>query len=74
MSRDRRRVQSALYVTFLVSLGMALLLGLPAIWGVDPGKTGWRLISSCALIAMSSALALSATRIVLGQLPEDDKS
>ncbi|HEX5050909.1 MAG TPA: hypothetical protein VFZ65_03975 [Planctomycetota bacterium] len=71
-------VQRILYRVFLVSGGIATLIGLAMIWGLEPehrdsGMLLVRVLGTCVVVALASGLTLSATRVVEGPPPEDDR-
>lgn len=76
MSRATR-LQTALYRVFLVTCTTATVLGLTALWGLTPGgefsNLMYRSLVSCVIVAIASALTMSATRLVTGRSPEDDR-
>jgi Tfp pilus assembly protein PilN len=76
VSSDRSKFQLVVYLIFLVSCAMASVLGLLVIWGVEPrNDTGvllMRLLGTCVLLAIASALTISTTRLATGRGPKDD--
>jgi hypothetical protein len=63
-----------LYRTFLISCSTAAGLGLLLIWRViEASQLLAQVLGSCALVAVVAALTLSATRLVSGPPPEDDR-
>lgn len=78
MSRSNARLQTVLYRVFLVTCTLATVIALLLIWAFDPEHGTWlwllsmRLLGTCVVLAVASALTLSATRIVVGRAPEDD--
>ncbi len=76
MSHKKSQLQIMLYQTFVASGAIAVVLGLLLIWGYEPEKrTGLllvRILATCLVIAVASAFAMSATRLVEGRPPEDD--
>ena len=75
MSSDKRGFQTVVYRIFLISCVMATALGLLAIWGVVvDGSSGvflMRLLGTCVVLAVASALTISTTRLATGRRPED---
>lgn len=76
MSSNRSRLQVAFYRVFIVTGSIAVLLGLLLIWGYEPepgtAKFLARVLGTCVVLALASAFAMSATRLVAGRAPEDD--
>lgn len=76
MSHRRSKLQVVLYRTFFVTGTIAVLLGLHLIWSFapEPATTRFlmRVLGTCVVLAVASAFALSATRLVDGRPPEDD--
>ena len=76
MSNKKSRLQLALYWVFIVTGSIAVLLGLLLIWGFMPGPGSSvflaRVLGTCSVLALASAFAMSATRLVSGRAPEDD--
>ncbi len=71
------KLQQILYLVFLLTGGTATLLGLLLIWGLTPnGPDPWlaRVLGTCIVLAVASALTMSATRLVTGRPPEDDRA
>lgn len=77
MSSARSRLQSVLYRVFLVTCTIATTIGLLLIWGLEPDqRTGLlllRVLGTCVVLAIASAFTMSATRLVAGQPPENDR-
>ena len=76
MSRSKARLQAVLYRVFLVTCTLATAIALLLIWWLDPDREAWvqllRVLGTCVVLAVASALTLSATRLVAGRAPEDD--
>ncbi len=76
MIHKTSKLQGVLYRVFLATCTIATILGLLAIWGFVPmGEEGVllaRLTGTCIVVAVASALTMSATRLVAGRPPEDD--
>ncbi len=72
MNPTRSKLVSRLYPVFLISCGLATALALMLIWGDRPDKLQVRLLFTCCVIAVASAITMSASRIVAGPPPEDD--
>ena len=78
MSRSKARLQAVLYRVFLVTCTLATVIALLLIWAIDPDHGTWlwrlsiRLLGTCVVLAVASALTLSATRIVACRAPEED--
>ena len=70
------KLQPALYRVFIVTGTIATVLGLLLIWGFAPeppaGVVLARVLGTCVVLAVASAFAMSATRLVNGRPPEDD--
>jgi hypothetical protein len=67
------KLQAVLYPVFLVACGAGSLLALLFVWEVlAPSKLLARVLATAAVIAVASALTMSATRLVSGPPPEDD--
>ena len=73
MSRERPTLQVVLYPVFLVSCVTAVALGLLMIWGMQLSVFLFRFVGTCALLAVATAFTMSATRLVSGRVPEDDR-
>jgi hypothetical protein len=72
MTRNGSGLQSVLYRVFLVTGATATVLGLLLIWDVLPGGIlPARVLGTCLVLALASAFALSATRLVSSRPPED---
>ena len=70
-------LQRVLYRVFTVTGTIATVLGLLLIWGVVDVPSGGvilvaRVLGTCVVLAVASAFAMSATRLVSGRPPEDD--
>lgn len=77
MSNKMSRVQGALYRVFLITGSIAVILALLMIWGFAPGgESGellFRVLFTSVVLAVASAFAMSATRLVAGRCPEEDR-
>lgn len=77
MANQRSGLQLVLYRVFVVSGTIATVLGLLLIWGFEPephiGIVLARVLGTCVVLAVASAFAMSATRLVDGRPPEDDR-
>jgi hypothetical protein len=76
MTGDRSRFQTVVYRVFLITCAMATGLGLLVIWGmVSERETGvflMRLLGTCVLLAVASALTISTARLASGRGSKDD--
>ena len=76
MTSKTSGLQRVLYRVFLVTGTIATVLGLLLIWGFVPEPPAAvvlaRVLGTCVVLAVASAFAMSATRLVDGRPPEDD--
>lgn len=70
----RPRLQSWLYRVFLLSCMTATGLGLLVIWGVEPTRLLGRVLGSSLVIAVASALTISANRLMAAPPGEADRA
>ncbi len=77
MNRTTPPLQAFLYRVLIVTVAGATAMGLLLVWGFEPeGKLGnvlMRVAGTCVVLAVASAITLSATRLVSGKAPEDDR-
>ncbi|MFY9343905.1 MAG: hypothetical protein WAT39_15550 [Planctomycetota bacterium] len=77
MNRTTPPLQAFLYRVLVVACAVATVLGLLLIWGLEPerelGRELMRVLGTCVVLAVGSAITLSATRLVSGKAPEDDR-
>jgi len=59
---------------FIITGAIAVVIGLLLIWGFrpDPGGVIVQVLGTCIILAVASALAMSATRLVQGRPSEED--
>jgi hypothetical protein len=60
---------------FIITGSIAVVLGLLLIWGFRPDPGGLdiaRILATCIVLAVASALAMSATRLVQGRPSGED--
>ncbi|MGE3171883.1 MAG: hypothetical protein AB7O97_04605 [Planctomycetota bacterium] len=62
-----------LYAVFLFTTGIVVVSGVAMIWGASFGTLWARVVGTCAVLSVASALTMSATRLVKGPPPEDDR-
>ena len=73
MSSARSKLQSVLYPVFLVSCVTGSVLGLLLIWCIEGNLFLGRIVATCAVLTVATAFTMSATRLVTGPPPEDDR-
>ena len=67
-------MQRVLYGLFLASCIPATVMMLLVVWAaVDPGRSYYQCLGTCAVVMVASAFTMSATRLVRGRAPEDDR-
>ncbi len=72
MSRRIPGPQNVLYVVFLVTCAMSVGVALLLVWGAEPTEFLLRLLGTTGVLALGSALTMSATHLAADRRSKHD--